>query len=717
MSDVRRVWLAAGAIAVVVLALLGYELLKSRDYYTGTNSAGSSGPAAHVGAGQELCVRAVHVPAGTGRVLLRLAPHPDTTVRTRDVQGGRAVALGPALVASVGGPPGSTPGRLELPLGAGAAAQVCVTPSGPIDVAGRPEPNPLIAAPTINGAPLQGRVALWFLPRGAAQKSLLSQLPAIARRAALFRPGVVGPWTYWLLLLLVPAGVAFFALRLVAGAVSGEAVPGRVGVQVAVLGFVAAASWSLLTPVLNAPDELEHVAYVQAVAEQGRAPHAGPDARRAYSTEAQAAYEGAQLPGQYRQRDGRPPWDAFAESSWRHRERVLHARGDDGGGWTTVADYTPAYYAAVAPAWLVASRSSFFTKVTAARLATALLSALAGFFTVLLMRELLPRPGWPAVVAGLFVALQPMFSFMAGMVNNDGPVAAAAAAALWLVMRALRRGPDVRGAVALGALCVAMPMLKGNGLFILAPVGVGVVGVLLRARPGVPWGVLARGGGALVAALLAFVVLASALHHSTDPTRPGWYASTGNAYPTLPGKAVVPSQALHEPARFASYLWQMVLPPLPGTADLAPGGVRSPAFTAYMKRGWGAFAFAVVLFPTWVYVAIAFAMLGVTGLGLRLGVRVRGRLRAYGWELAVLATAIVAVVLGTELAYYAPGGSAVPEFGRYLFPAASAFAVLSAGALFGAGRRGAVALGAGLVTAIVGLWWAGLWLTASQLYT
>jgi 4-amino-4-deoxy-L-arabinose transferase-like glycosyltransferase len=711
-SAERQVWRAAGVAALVLGLVLAFQLLRPRDQLTGTNGAGSSGPVVHVAAGQELCVGGLDLPPGTGRVELRLAPLGPTNVAARIAGSSQVVALG-----AQGGPPGSTPTRLDVPVPRAVRGPqaLCVTPSGPIDVAGRAERYARQAAPTVAGAPVGGVVAAWYRPPAGERRSVLASLPDIARRAARLRPGIVGPWTYWALLLAIGPLLGLAAVLLVARTARHGALRRRTPALVALVAFAAAASWSLLTPILNAPDELEHVSYAQAIAEQGRAPSAGPSPRRAYSTQAQAAYEGGALAGQYRQADGRPPWTAAAERDWARRDRGT--RGDDGAGWTTVADYTPAYYTAAAGAYALADGGSFWTRVTAMRLLTALMVSAAALFTVLLVAELLPSRPELAVVAGLWVALQPMVSFMGGMVNNDGPVIALCAAAAWLVVRALRRGLTPRLAAALGVVLVAAPMVKGNGLFVLPPVALGLVGVAWRARPAIPWRALGAAVLAALVAVVAFVVLADALGHSADPTRPGWYAATGSAFPTLPGRAVAPSLATSEPVRFAQYLWELALPPLPGMEDVRPGGVRAPAFTAYVERAWGAFAFAVVLFPRWVYVLICLVLAGLGGLGLRALLERRGRLRAWGWELAVLLGTVATVVLGTEVAYYAPKDPTVPEFGRYLFPAAAAFAALAAGALLGAGRRAALTLGAGGVAAMAVLWWSGLWLTAAQLYT
>jgi 4-amino-4-deoxy-L-arabinose transferase-like glycosyltransferase len=709
-AEPRRVWLAALVVTVVCGGILAAELLRPRDFYTGTNTAGSAGPVHHVDAGHTFCVGGLVIPKGTHRLQLRVASVSRTDVRF--AVDGRS---GTVQIPPTGGPAGLTPALLDVPTARTGPSRLCLVPSAPIDISGRPERFAGQTAPTLDGQPVKGVAAVWYLPADGLKRSVFSQLSDIARRAALFRPGLVGPWTYWLLLLVVPVLVAGAAIALVARAATLGRVPRGAAASVAAIGVVAAASWSLLTPLLSAPDELEHIAYAQAVAEQGRAPSAGPSPRRPYSTEAQAAYEGARMPGQYRQFTGRPPWTASAERDWVARERAMHARGDDGAGWTTVADYTPTYYAALAPAYLAAKPWSFWSRVSAMRLLTALMGGMTAAFAVLLVRELLPRPGWPAVVAGLLVALQPMVSFVSGMVNNDGPVIMLGAAALWLTVRGLRRGLTPHVAVALGAVAVAAPMTKGNGLFLLPAMALGLLGMAFRGR--LTRSSVMHGAAGVVGTLLVLVALAAGFHHSANPTAPGWYASSGNVYPTTPGIAVAPSRALHEPLRFAEYLWQMALPPLPGMEDVRPGGVRVPAYTAYVQRAWGAFVFAVAFFPRWLYALIMLVLAGIAALGVRLVFANRTAVRQRGWEIAVLVTAIVCVILGTELAYYAPKDTTVPEFGRYLFPAAAAFAALAVGALFGAGRRAAPALGGGLTAAMAVLWWAGLWLTAAQLYT
>ena len=705
-------WAVVIAVAVVLCAVLLVELARPRDFLTGTNNAGSAGPIAHVEPGQRLCLNDLAVPEGTGRLRLLVVAPTATTVTTQVTSGGR-VERGQQPMPVARGPM-----ALDVPAaGARGATALCVSPSAPIDLAGRRGLETGQVAPRLDGQPIDARVAVSYLPPAGERKSLLAQMPDMFARAARFRPGVVGPWTYGFVLFVLAPALFAAALLLLVRAVLDRPVR-RTALAVGVIGFLAAASWSLIVPVFDAPDEVEHMAYGQSVAESGRAPDAGPSRRRPYSSEMQVAYEGARVSGYYGQRLGRPPWTARDERRWALRQARERPRPDNGGGWITTADYTPLYYASLAPAYLAAG-GSIWTRLTAMRLMTALFGGLTAACVVLLVRELFPRPHWPAVAAGLFVAFQPMFAFISGAVNNDAAVSAAGALALLLVVRALRRGLTVGLAVAIGATLVVLPLLKGSGLFLLPALAIGMAGAALRTRRrgaaiGRPLAALA---GALAVTAVAAIAFSAALGHSANPTRPGWYAATGSAYPTVPGATVKPSE--HCTIRSASPSTSGRSSSLPrrGWPTSVPPAARFPAFHGYLERGWAAFGFVSIKFPTWVYAVIALAMLGLVVLAFFAWSAHRAAVARRGWELAVLVLVVLGVFFGTELANFTPGAPVVPEFGRYLFPAAAAFAALAAAATFGAGRRRAPAVAAGLVTALLVLFWASEFLTMSALYS
>lgn len=707
-------------VGLVLLAVLAIALARPRDYETGTNSAGSDGTVVHVEPGQELCVGALRIPADTGRVQVRLGPLGPTTVTTRLTTNGR-VRSGTVALAPHGGPPGSAPTTLDVPLARGreASGRLCVSASGPIDVSGRRGLEPGQTAAVVAGKPVDARVAVWYLPAAGERTSLLALMPDMFERASRFRPGVVGPWTYWALLLVVTPALMLGALYLFLRA-AGERPVRRAAVVIGAIGFAAAASWSLIVPAFNAPDEVEHIAYTQAIAENGRGPDTGPSSRRPYSSELEVAYQSARLSGYFGQRVGRPPWTARDEQAWKLREARERPSAADGSGWITTADYTPLYYAALAPAYLATSSQSIWTRVTAMRLASALLGGLTAALVFLLVAELLPRPRWPAVAAGLLVAFQPMFAFMSGMVNNDAGVSAAAALALYLVVRALRHGLTMRLAVGLGVVIIVLPLVKGNGLFLAPAIAVGLFGACRRSLStgvgvGRPLAVL---GAAAVATVAIAITLSAALDHSADPTRAGWFAATGNAYPTRPGEAVKPSKALEQPLQFAEYVWELFLPPVPGVSEQRPGGGRLPAgYNAYIERGWAAFGFISIRFPRWVYFVISLVMVALVPLAVVAWRKHRAAAAGRSWELGVLVLVVVCVFFGTEVVYFAPGDPTIPEFGRYLFPAAAPLAGLAVLATFGVGRRHAAALAGALVTAMLVLFWAAQFLTMSALYT
>jgi 4-amino-4-deoxy-L-arabinose transferase-like glycosyltransferase len=508
--------------------------------------------------------------------------------------------------------------------------------------------------------------------------------------------------------LLALAGVA-----LLARAAGGRPVR-REALAIGAIAFALAASWALISPPFNAPDETEHIAYAQTVAENGRAPETTHTGRRAYSSQLQVAFEGEQVAGFFGQSDGRPPWLRGDHAAWGHRQATQRPPADDGGGINVAAGYTPLYYAALAPAYLAAPDQSIWSRITLMRLVSALLGAVAAAATFLLVRELLPRQRWAATAGGLLVAFQPMFAFVSGAVNNDAALNAAGAVLLLLLVRALRRGLSIPLAAAIGAVLVALPLAKSNGLFLYPAAAVALAGVARRHRPG------PRPFVALAAAFaLAFAVwtpLSLALDHDPLPFNPGWQALNSSDYPTQAGAAVTARHAVDRPGQFASWLWEEFLPRLPGMDDVRPPAFPHPGYTVYVKRGWASFGYLSINFPGWVYAAIAAALGAAALLGVAALARTKGIVRRHGWELAVLAVAIAAVWIGSEAVYFAPRGASLGLFGRYLFVAIAALAALAVAACLGAGRRWAPAVAAAAVVSVMALQWGSQLLTMSSLY-
>jgi hypothetical protein len=163
--------------------------------------------------------------------------------------------------------------------------------------------------------------------------------------------------------------------------------------------------------------------------------------------------------------------------------------------------------------------------------------------------------------------------------------------------------------------------------------------------------------------------------------------------------------AASDPIAYLSYVWQLFLPPIPGTGMVNIYAQRMPAFTIYIMRGWGAFGWYAILFPKWLFILIGMAVGGCGVLGAVALVRLRSSLASLRWEVLVLLAIPVCVFLGVEAVYASPGPrpGAVAEQGRYIFPAITALAVLAVGACFAFGRRLALPLATVMLMGVIGL--------------
>jgi hypothetical protein len=711
----RRVWRTAALCAVPLLALIVFYCLRPRAYVTGSDSVEVVTYVGPAPAGARVCVRGLQIPAGTARVRMQMIsrtqerPALHMTLST----GARTLAssLPPAAVSAsrISAPVFAIPPLPSHP-GVGGdgytAATLCVTAGDLVNWGGTPLPGPPSQPPTLNGQPLPARIAVWYLPPASARHSYLAQAGAILARAALFRPGAIGAWVYAVLLLGVLPGIALASIRCLALAVA--APPGaarRLAAWVFAIAALNFACWALITPPFQAPDEVDHFAYTQSLVERGEAPSRDPGSPLPRWSQAQALLmDDMNFLTDHQIGDTTMPWAPSQERDYLRHVAQLHPVADNGGGNETAATHGPIYYAALAPAYALAS-SSPLAQLTLMRLMSALIGALAVLFAFLLVRELAPGRPWLAVLAALLVAYEPMYGFISGSVNNDVGVNVGAAALLFLLLRMARRGVTLPWGLATGALLILLPIVKATSFSLYPVAGLALLVAVSRhhrSRSDVlGWVGLAL--GALVVQELQ-VHLAGAFHP---------VASTSTSAGTATG---VVSLAREHPLGFLAYLWEIFLPRL---SFMAPhfAGVGNPAFTIFVKRGWGAFGWYDVLFPHWVFVAIAAAMVAVVVLGVAAIAREWPFVRRNLPEFALLLAAPLAVWAGFEAAFYTTGSrDFLPEFGRYEFPAIVALATLVVAALHGLGRRRALPLGVGLLVAMIALCYAAQLLTLTTFY-
>lgn len=702
-GEVARTALLAG---VPLLLLLVVWACSPRPYYTGTDSIRTRGFVQAVKGGETLCVRDLELPAGTGLVELHVlmgSPRPALRLDLRTPAGARIAT------SSVAGEPRTAayrrdaiPAKVAFPIAersAAVAVSACLTPRRVVKLGGTLAIGGV--APTLDGRPVgDPRIAVWFRPPAGAERSLAAQIPTIFARATLFRPPWVGRWTYWLLLgLVLPAAFALGLFLLIrAQALSTRTLAGGVFAVAAAITL----SWSLVTPPFQAPDEQDHFAYVQQLAENGKAasqaaglpPWSSSLAVGLQSVRALAANE---------QADGRPPWLRRDERAWAARGGKEATR-KDGGGATTAATHGPVYYGVMTVPYRLAGGASIWSQLALMRIFSGLLAALTVLLVFLAAREVAPRTPLFAVGAGLLVALNPMFTFIGASVNNDVGVNAAAALFLFLVMRAARRGLSLPLAIALGATLGVLPVIKGTSyaLYVVAALALLALALSQRNRK------VVVGVAATVAALVVVQVLWSSIA-----------AGFGRTTFTTPGGGPpVTGASLWDTAGVSlGYLWQIFLPVLPSMYDHYPLQ-EWPAYTIYVVRGWGSFGWYAIDFPAIVYQTIIAGTVATLGCAAVFARRRWQWLKANWVMVVTLIATPVMVIAAVERAFSTPGQRLlIAEMGRYAFPAIGALAILAAGAWAAFGERWAARITTAVVVSLMVFTYASQLLTLRGFYT
>jgi Predicted membrane protein (DUF2142) len=709
----RRVWLLGAAMLIASLGLTAYYLLRDGEHYTGTNSVGVRGIVAEVGAGKRLCIPDLDIPKGSARAQLSLTwpgpRRPAIRVERR--------SPGTAFVGTEpGGAEAGQPGPIGVNLNIGRVrtradsvrTTICVTPRGAaLIVGGTAGVQADQRSPTIDGKELGSRVAIRYLGPAGDTSSTLALLPDAFRRAAVFRPGIVAAWWYPVIFLLVLPALWLVSLRVLAVAsAGGHGSARRTGALIAGVAIVNAVAWSLITPAWNGPDEPDHFAYAQSLAERGQVPDKQAGDSPAFSAELTAALDASRTYSVVALGDTKPPWLPIDERRYQARADPGAGAEDNGGGYlVSTSSHLPGYYALVSAGYLLGDSGSTFTELALMRLISALLAGVAAACAFATVLELLPGRRGFAAAAGLLVAFQPMVAFMFGVVNNDAGVNAVAALLVYLLVRGLRRGPSVGWGIALGLTLVALPAMKATGAALYPAAAVALLGMLWRrhGRADLP------GYGAFAGTLAAAFVVRRLLVSLVEPP----VVPSGGGAATASGPI---NYVLDQPQLYLSYAWQMFLPRLWFMNDLHIE--KWPAFYVFIETGWGAFGWLVFRFPAWVYVVIVSVSLLMALCCLVALVKGRAAALHMGWEIAVLALVIAGVVFGVEAAYLTDTPRLIPaEQGRYVFTALVPLAVVAVGGALAFRSRLQPLVLTALVAATMALGYAGQLLALSGFFT
>jgi 4-amino-4-deoxy-L-arabinose transferase-like glycosyltransferase len=690
----RRVWGSALLVLLITLPFLGYALLRQRPYYTSTDSIGLVGLYFQLSEHQQICVPQVEIGAGTGQVEWAYAtatgPRPPISVTVSE--GGRLLARGRIGQGGVAGLAFvSVPiSPVIAPSPAFRLVSVCLRlgRGAPTQFGGMANTTSDQAPVTINGVS-QGsnRVGVWFLPpAGRATRSLLAQWSGLMDKLAVFRPAFFGAWFYWLLFLLGLPLLSYFGLRLLAVA---EEPRRRLVLGLALIAFAGNAAWAVTTAAFDSPDESEHYAYVESLAETGRAPistfSATPSPYASDETLALAATRHfAQITGSF----GHPPWAPLEYTRFRQELASQKPSRTDGGGFSVATSaHSPLYYSLLVPGYELGRSGGTFVELFWMRLTSALLGIIVPLCAFGVLRELAPSRRRLAVAGGLLVAFEPMFTFISGAVNNDVGVNAAAALAVYLAIRVLRRGLTWTTGIALGVTTAVLPLMKGTGYALYPAIALAVIAIAARIRTRRGLRDIAVGAAALVAVQIVWQSIA---------------ASFGRSAVTIPGGAGGGATAVT--SGFASkliYLWEVFFPRLPFMhPHWNPG--QWPFFDIYIQRGIGGLGWYSIYFSTWVYDVVVWLVIAAGALALIAVWRRWPAVRARWRELTFLMLVIAGVIGGVEYEFYAvTPRPLLAEQGRYAFTALVPLAALAVAGLFALPRRWATAIATMAVTAMI----------------
>ncbi len=446
-------------------------------------------------------------------------------------------------------------------------------------------------------------------------------------------------------------------------------------------------AWSLLVPPFEVPDENAHYAYVAQVAERGTVP------RQVLPEDTTTPAEEATLGaiGFFRM-VGEPLNPApLLESQQRAIEAVarerLSTRGD--GDALSATNNPPLYYALEAVPYKLAG-GGVLDRLAAMRVLSALMGAVTVLLVYLFLAELLPAQRWAWSAGALAAALQPLFGFMSGGVNNDDLLYLMASGFLWATARAFRRGLTPATGALLGAF-LGLGLVSKLTLLGFIPAAVLALVLLLRRawrdhRPAA-----LRGAAVAVALGAAPFAIYEALNRLVwrRVTIP---ASLGNV-PGVSGHRFSLREEL-------SHVWQLFLPRL----WLRPQFTGLPLWKTWFTGLIGRFGWEDYEFPLWFDdLALALAVI-VLVLALAELVRRRATVRRRLDELSVYAFVVLGLCaeIGVESYRAFVGSNEVFEQPRYLLPLLALYAgVLALATRFG-GRRWGPVLGVAVVMLALG---------------
>ncbi len=235
----------------------------------------------------------------------------------------------------------------------------------------------------------------------------------------------------------------------------------RGAIVMATLYAVLATTYSLVTPVFEASDEISHYPVVEHIATTGQLPVQRPGVKTLWEQ------EGSQPPLYYLLAATLTFWidtGDLEQIQWRNPHAKLGIPLDSDN--KNMIIHTEAERFPWRRTALAVHLIRFFS--VALGTGTVLL-------TYRLAQEVFPGASWGAVLASAFVALNPMFLFISGSVNNDNLIVLLSTACILLSVRILNHGITPGRTGMLAVLASLASVTKISGLTLIPFIGLALL--------------------------------------------------------------------------------------------------------------------------------------------------------------------------------------------------------------------------------------------------
>lgn len=690
---------AAVAVATILIVWLviaiGWLGNKNHDV-VGSNSVSGSYPIGKFVPGTKLCAAGELIPRGTEAIQIAVAPSYKAGAVERAIDLSVSGGTGPIHGSARFAPDQSS---VRVPISPAVertivGSRVCLnSTAGRFEVLGESNPP---AGWVIVGGHRFDKVTISLAYLRAEPVSAASQVGAVLKRASMYRPGWVGPWTFWLLAIaaIVAMLAALAALVLRSDRQWSDR---RWLLLIAFVVLVNGVTWSIVTPPLQAPDESSHLAYVETLAHRGL-----PSATTPANSEDMSLLSGRTVHGVALNPTTKLPWTPLQEQTWVRLERAARAH-PEADGITSAGQYTPLYYGlAVIPYEL--TPGGVIAKEWGLRLFSILLTIGTALLAFAAARVIAPDTPWLAPFVGLFAAFEPMLLHLGAAAHLDPFVTLLTSLFIYLVARAFRDGVTSRNALAISTTLALATVAKPISIA-LVPAAIFVAAILLwRKRPQARETIQLLAAGALPFLLLVGVAYSV-------------FNGTSGAVNATSAASAAPLNI----TGLLTFSWEWFLPRLSFMASWygdTSWGNPPPFFTVIIPGFFAKFNYLDTGFPFIVYRWIA-ALGGTAAIACLIGAVKYWQQRSRWLPITIFSALAVAGTLAFLLAYgyfMAVRSNAALIQGRYFLPLITIVALFFAAACFSVSKRWAPVLAVSLITALALLNLSGYAISLARFY-